>query len=248
MKHSKFTLQYLIFAILFAGTALLIGKTAILETTALLEPDAIPTASEEITRSPRLIIDPGHGGEDGGASVGDTLEKNLNLQVSLCLSDLCALFGYEAGLTRQEDTLLYDHYGDLADYTGHKKTYDLKNRLRMAEESGAELYVGIHMNKFPQTQYKGLQVYYAPGAAGSERAANLVQSYAKQYLSGENNREIKRADNNIYILHRITIPAVLVECGFLSNPEERELLQTPSYQSRLSAALFSAAAEYLTSP
>lgn len=248
MKPSKFTLQYLIFAILFAGTALLIGKPAFESTAALLQPDAIPTAAEEDVRLPRLIVDPGHGGEDGGASVGDTLEKNLNLQVSLCLSDFCALFGYETALTRQEDILLYDHYGDLTDYTGHKKTYDLKNRLRMAEESGADLYVGIHMNKFPLSQYRGLQVYYAPSAAGGERAASLVQSYAKQYLSPENNREIKRADDNIYILHRITIPAILVECGFLSNPEERELLQTPSYQSRLSAALFSAVAEYLTSP
>lgn len=246
MKIStKIYVQYIAFALLFTGASLLIGKSALEYASFSSVSESTQTAAE--TPPPAVTIDAGHGGEDGGASSGDTLEKDLNLMISENLCDLCTIFGYDVLMTRTEDTLLYDYFDDLEDYTGHKKTYDLRNRLRIAEESDASLYLGIHMNKFPKEQYKGLQVYYSPNTDSSQTAAGIIQTYAKQYLMPDNNREIKKATQAIYILHRIRIPAVLVECGFLSNPEELTLLNTASYRTKLAASIFSATAEYLSS-
>lgn len=245
MKYSpRQVMNYVIFSFLFACTSIaavrgaLIGKSVI--------PDAIPASVEEKTPV-QIVIDPGHGGEDGGASVGDVLEKNLNLDVALCLSDLYAVFGYDVKLTRTDDRMLYDHFGDLADYTGKRKTYDLRNRLRIAEESECALFVGIHMNKFPSEKYSGLQTYYSPNTAESKSVASLIQSYAKKYLSPENKREIKNATDAIYILKRIKTPAVLVECGFLSNDKERGLLLTQEYREKLATVIFASTAEYISS-
>ncbi|MBE6617207.1 MAG: hypothetical protein E7627_04615 [Ruminococcaceae bacterium] len=236
--------NYIIFAFLFAGAALLVGKAA-LTTDFTSQKDTSPTIAE--TEQAQLVIDPGHGGEDGGANIGDLLEKDLNLAVAKNLDMICAIFGYSSKMTRTEDTLLYDHFGDLTDYTGHKKTYDLKNRLRIAEESGAELFVGIHMNKFPEPKYRGLQVYYSGNNGDSQQVARAVQSYAKKYIAPDNEREIKSAGDSIYILNRIGIPAILVECGFMSNPEECTALQNPEYRTRLAAVIFASCAEYMTS-
>ena len=237
-------LNYLIFTVLFAGAALLTGKAA-LETDFAAQDNSAPTIAE----SPviQFVIDPGHGGEDGGANIDNIPEKELNLSVSESLCDICTVFGYSVKMTRTDDRLLYDHYGDLSDYTGKKKTYDLRNRLRIAEESGGLLFVGIHMNKFTDPRYRGLQVYYSTNNKDSETAARLVQSYAKKYIAPDNNREIKASGDSIYILKRIGIPAILVECGFLSNPEECTSLQTPEYRARLAAVIFSSCAEYLVS-
>ncbi len=233
--------NYAVYAFLFMGAAVLIGRAAFDPTV----PDAAPTADISETIPPQVIIDPGHGGEDGGAEVDGTVEKEKNLEISQCLSDLYTLFGIRSEMTRTEDTMLYDRYDDLEDYRGKKKSYDLRSRLRMAEESGASLYVGVHMNKFPKTQYKGLQVYYSPNTDGSARAAKLTQAYAKKYLDPTNDRAVKQATSAIYILKRITLPAVLVECGFLSNDEERALLNTPEYRLKLATVLFASTGEYL---
>ena len=245
MKKTRTSiLNYLIFTMLFAGAALITGKAA-LDTDFNSSELAAPTIAEAPVI--QLVIDPGHGGEDSGANVGDVLEKDLNLSVSENLADICTIFGYSFKMTRTDDRLLYDYYCDLSDYTGKKKTYDLKNRLRIAEESAAELFVGIHMNKFPQSQYRGLQVYYSANVGESETAAKLGQSYAKKYIAPDNNREIKASGDSIYILKSIEIPAILVECGFISNPEECTALQTPEYRAKLGAVIFSSCAEYLVS-
>ena len=242
MKYSKrIVTGYIAFAILFASSAAILGYSAIrISENYSADPVSV---TQELT--PDAVIDPGHGGEDGGASSGDFLEKHINLDIALTLSDIFTLFGYDVMMTRTEDKLLYDYYDDLEDYTGKKKTYDLKNRLRIAEESGAALFIGIHQNQFPKEQYKGLQVYYSPNTNASETAAALIQSYAKKYLMPDNEREIKRANQSIYILKRITLPAVLVECGFMSNQNELQLLSTKEYRNRLAAVIFASSAEYM---
>jgi N-acetylmuramoyl-L-alanine amidase len=237
-------MNYVIFSFLFACTALILVKSALVGKTVM--PDALPVSTDE-KGAVQIVIDPGHGGEDGGASVGDILEKHLNLDVSLTLSDLYTIFGYNTKLTRSDDRMLYDHYGDLSDYTGKRKTYDLRNRLRIAEESGACLFIGIHMNKFPLEKYSGLQTYYSVNSTGSKNAATLIQSYAKKHLSPENKREIKASTDAIYILKRIKMPAVLVECGFLSNNAERALLLTREYREKLATVIFASTAEYISS-
>ena len=196
---------------------------------------------------PIIVIDAGHGGEDGGASGEDgTKEKDLNLLVAQSLADILTAAGYDVRMTRTDDRLLYDLYGDLTDYTGHKKTYDLRNRLRFTEEAGADLLLSIHMNKFPQPQYSGLQVYYSPTAPESRTVAEVIRNYTKLYLQPENERETKAATSSIYLLHRIQRPAVMVECGFLSNEEELSRLKDDTYRRQLALVIACAAAESLS--
>ena len=211
--------------------------TGVLPVRVLMDADAVPAV-------PVFILDPGHGGEDGGAVAEDgTMEKDLNLEISLTMGELADFLGYPTVLTRHKDEMLYDRYDDLIDYDGKKKTYDLRNRLRYAEESGGAVFCSIHMNKFPSPSCKGLQVYYGPEAEASKSCAAVLQSFARTFLDAGNKREIKKADSSIYLLHRIRMPAVLVECGFLSNPEECALLNTSAYRRKTAAVLITALAE-----
>lgn len=192
-----------------------------------------------------VVIDAGHGGEDGGASSeSGILEKDLNLAVSDDVAHLCLLFGIPYKMTREDDRLLYDYYSELSDYTGKKKSLDLKNRLRISEEVGASLFFSIHMNKFPESRYSGLQVYYSPKHEDSRALAESVQSYTKNHLQNENERQPKAATSSIYLLNHLEIPAILVECGFLSNPEETALLSERSYRANLASVIFAPIAEY----
>ena len=171
-----------------------------------------------------VVIDAGHGGEDGGCVSADgVLEKDINL----------------------EDNMLYDMYGD--NYEGRKKTYDLKNRLKFTRENEADILVSIHMNKFPQSQYHGLQVYYSDNHADSAELAQSIQSFCRLYLQPDNQREVKKAGSNIFLLDRAEMPAVLVECGFLSNAEETEKLCDNEYRKKLSFMLSMAIVSYLES-
>lgn len=193
----------------------------------------------------RFVIDPGHGGEDAGAVAHDgTLEKDLNLEIATLLSVILELNGNEAVLTREDDRLLYDHYNDLEDYTGQKKVYDLKNRLKIAEEQENSIYVGIHMNKFPQEQYSGMQVYYSPNNSLSRQIATDIKNTVKKNLQPLNNREVKSSLDSIYILSRAKIPGVLIECGFLSNERELELLKSEDYQKALALNIFASLVRY----
>jgi N-acetylmuramoyl-L-alanine amidase len=187
-----------------------------------------------------FVLDAGHGGEDAGAVAEDgTLEKDLNLEISNLVRALCILNGWDVKMTRTEDTLLYDYYDDLEDYTGKKKVYDLKNRLKIAEEHENALYLGIHMNKFSQSKYSGAQIYYSKNNVGSYSVATNLSKNIKEYLQPRNNRAIKAADSSIYILNNIKNPAILVECGFLSNEDELSLLKAEEYRAKMALVIFS---------
>ena len=244
IRLSALLAQYSLIAVVLAAGCFLLGNAA-LERGSLLPAAAESVPAPASTPKPLLVIDPGHGGEDGGASSPSVLEKELNLDVSLRISDLCSLLGIPAVLTRTEDVLLYDYYHDLDDYRGKQKTYDLRNRLRIAGESGAAAFLSIHMNQFPQASCRGMQVYYSPNTAASEELAERIRTSALLRLDPGNKRENKRATDDIYLLSRIRIPAVLVECGFLSNQDERALLADPAYQQRIAAAVTVPAAEFL---
>lgn len=241
---SKSMINYVVFSFLFLTAVLFVGSQSVRYFGGMGTEDAASVGEGEPV--PAVIIDPGHGGEDGGAVGADgTLEKNLNLAVSENVRDIFTLFGIPVEMTRSGDHMLYDYYNDLDDYTGKMKTYDLKNRLKIAESSGAELFLSIHMNKFTDPQYSGLQVYFSPNHAESSPFASMIREYAKNYLQPHNNREIKKATSSIYILHRITMPAVLVECGFLSNKAECALLNTAEYRLRTASVIASAGMEWL---
>ena len=235
----RFVSDFLFFSLFFA-----VCSGAFLLAAQKIHYTAENTAANAADVRPVIVIDAGHGGEDGGASGADgTLEKDLNLTVAKGVAQILTAAGYDVRLTRTDDRLLYDLYGDLTDYTGHKKTYDLKNRLRFANEAEAALLVSIHMNKFPEAKYSGLQVYYSDSG---KAAADLVQTYAKRYLQPQNERETKRAGSSIYLLSRAEMPAIMIECGFLSNPEELSALTSPDYQKKLALTIAAAIAESVT--
>ena len=205
-----------------------------------------PTVQDEPQPSPTLravVIDPGHGGEDGGTLSEDGVcEKDLNLSVALLLRDLLEANGIPVIMTRDEDVLLYDRNGD---HQGHKKQMDLASRLSTAQSTENSLFISIHMNAFSQAQYHGLQVWYGMGDSLSATVAADIQSTVRALLQNDNARRTKAATESIYLLHKLQTPAVLVECGFLSNPEEAERLSDPLYQQQLAFAIFTAVMPHL---
>ncbi len=208
--------------------------------------NASSTYDSSVSPYPTVIIDAGHGAPDGGCVGADgTQEKDLNLIIAKNVYAILRSADIPCVMTRTEDELLYDRFNDLEDYTGKKKIYDVKNRLRIAESYGSAILVSIHMNAFPDGKYSGLQVYYSDNNKDSVKLAEQIQNIAREYLQSDNTRNIKRAGSSIYLLDRIQTPGVLVECGFLSNAEELELLKSEKYQKELSVTLSCAIINFL---
>ena len=152
--------------------------------------------------------------------------------------------GVDAVMTRTEDRLLYTEEQNIV---GHRKENDLRNRLVMSESYENGLLVSIHMNRFPQESCRGLQVYYSPNDERSAVLAQLIQAATRKHLQSYNIRKTKAAGSSIYLLHRSGNPAVMIECGFLSNAEECENLSSEDYQRRLSFVIFCGIIEYINS-
>ena len=233
-------------AVLLTPAAACLGGTPLGRALRSAEVAAPPSGSapgEEREEMICVVIDAGHGGEDGGtASAAGVLEKDVNLSVAFALRDLFEAAGIPVVMTRTEDKLLYDRS---VDFHGRKKALDLAARRIVAEKTaeaaaeggGTSLFISIHMNAFPAPQYSGMQVWYGVGALRSAEVAAAIQS-ASLSIRPDNHRRIKAAGSNIYLLDRIRSPAVLVECGFLSNPEEAELLSKEDYQRAVAAVIF----------
>ena len=189
-----------------------------------------------------VVIDAGPGGEDGGTvGVNGVFEKDINLSVALALDKALKDMGITTRLTRTDDVLLYDRN---TNYKGQKKAQDLAARRKIAEEYENAIFVSIHMNSFPEEKYNGLQVYYSKNDENSVILAQKIQSTVAKELQPNNSRQCK-SGNNIYLLERLNCPAVLIECGFLSNKEECELLSDKIYQQELASLLASSISEYL---
>lgn len=186
-----------------------------------------------------IVVDPGHGGEDPGAIDNELIEKDLNLQVSLKLNAFLQSNGYMTVLTRSDDRLLYNVGED-----NKKKYYDLRNREAIANEYNDSLFVSIHMNKFPIEYCRGLQVFYSSNNEKSINFAELMQSNIIP-LQTYNDRKIKCGNDTIYLLERLKMPAILVECGFISNTEEAKQLSQDLYQSALALCLYCGIIEFL---
>ena len=199
---------------------------------------------KDVSGSPKItvVLDAGHGGEDGGAISGNVYEKDLNLDIAKTVGAYLTQNGFNVVYTRTEDILLYDRN---VNYKGRKKVLDLAARLRIARQTENSVFVSIHMNSFPNGKYKGLQVYYSKNDKTSKIMAQTIQNNNKTLLQPTNNRKPKEATSAIYLLDRLETPAVLVECGFLSNTEECTLLATPEYRQKISLMLAESIAEYL---
>ena len=191
-----------------------------------------------------VVIDAGHGGEDGGASSAAGLyEKDVNLDICMMLYDMFTANGVNVVMTRTEDRLLYNRN---IDFKGRKKMLDLAARLSIAEKTPDSIFISIHMNAFTDSKYYGLQVWHSPNNEQSSEIAKLIQDGAKKHLQPENNRKIKKADSKIYLLHRASSPSVLVECGFLSNPAEAKKFEDFNYRRQVAFVIFNSVMEYLT--
>ena len=189
---------------------------------------------------PYILIDPGHGGADGGAVAADgTQEKDINLAISRPLADMLRIFGYPVIESRDTDVSIHD-----AGVKGIKdqKVSDIHNRLKLAQDS--LVTISVHQNKFPQTQYSGTQVFYSTNNPASEGLATSIRESVLTLLQPDNNRQLKKADKSIYLLHNATPPTVLVECGFLSNEAERDKLKTTEYQQQMAFAIAGGTLKY----
>ena len=184
-----------------------------------------------------IIIDAGHGGEDGGAMAQDgTMEKNLNLDIALRLRDILELAGYSVYMTRESDTSLSGE--------GFNKNEDMRARIQLSRDHPDALFISIHLNKFSIEKYSGAQVFYSGNHAQSMKLAQSIQSAIQTNLQPDNNRQIKLGDENSIVLRLIEAPAVIVEGGFLSNSAELSLLKTEEYRSKLAYCIFLGIASY----
>lgn len=240
----KRLLAFVVFCIIFVSSIFLIVRISRRNSVEdNVEDTSSQTEKSKYADAPTVIIDAGHGGEDGGAvGVDGVYEKDLNLAIALELDEMLRSAGISTRLTRDTDILLYDRNSD---YKGHKKAQDMAARVAIAKEYDNAVFISIHMNTFTQSKYSGLQVYYSENSPKSAELAELVQTLTVQNLQPNNTRKTKPSGSSIYLLDKITHPSVLVECGFLSNPEECALLGTEEYRHRLCITLFSAIVGYL---
>lgn len=203
----------------------------------------VTTFSENspVVRKHTIIIDPGHGGMDGGAtSCTGILESHINLEISLRLNDLFHFLGYDTRMIRTEDVSVHKE----GDTIARRKISDLKERVRMVNEAENGLLLSIHQNNFHDGRYSGAQVFY-PGTEGSQALAkNLQLAFIKNLNPGSKRQEKK--SSGIYLMKHIQCPGVLIECGFLSNPREEARLRSKEYQQQLSCVIAATVAEYLS--
>ena len=200
------------------------------------------TVSAERQTLPRIVVDPGHGGEDGGAvSPNGVLESTLNLAISLRTRELLRFLGLPVVMTRETEVSIYSPE---AQTVSEKKVSDLKNRVQIVNDTHGAILVSVHQNMFSESKYRGAQVFYAD-TAGSKAFAERLQAVFCGDVDPGNHRQAKPSEA-VYLLKHIHCTGILVECGFLSNPEGERLLQTEAYQKQIAAAICSAATQYLS--
>lgn len=201
---------------------------------------AVSSVKAEENAKKIILIDPGHGGIDGGAVSSDkVLEKDINLAISLKLREELIKSGYNAVMTREKDEGLYSDKGRIRD----KKREDLKNRCLLKDSSGCNMFISIHQNMFPQTQYYGAQVWYSK-SEGSKILGHIIQENLKVDLNGGNKRVEKPALEEYRILRCSKMPSVIVECGFLSNAAEAQKLKSEEYQRKIAQSIAKSVAQF----
>lgn len=180
-----------------------------------------------------IIIDPGHGLEDPGTSYGNVYEKDINLSISLMLEKELGSMGAEVILTRDGD---YDLSTPNARY---RKKSDFDNRIKLINESNADLYLSIHLNYLSDSSYFGPQVFFT---MENKTLAESIQNSMNEYT--KSTRGVKKIPTDTYMYNKLKVPGVLIECGFLSNHKERELLQKEEYQNELAKSIVKGVLEY----
>lgn len=225
---------------LIVATALTVGLIFVAD--AYVFPRSEQTVADAETKITTVILDAGHGGEDCGA-VGENgvYEKDINLAIATCMKGMLEEKGYTVIMTRTEDKMLYS---EAENVKGMRKLSDLKNRCKVAEGHDDAVFISIHVNSFGAPQYSGLQVYYSDGSAESRSLADSIQGHVRNSIQPSNNRAIKNG-KDLYVLDKCPVTSVLVECGFLTNPEEAAKLSEKEYQKELSFSVVCGIIEYI---
>ncbi len=193
-----------------------------------------------VERENIIVIDAGHGGIDGGAtSCTGVLESHINLQIALRLEDVFHLLGYDTEMIRRVDESIYTEGNTIA----AQKVSDLKERARIANETPNAILVSIHQNTYPDSRYRGAQVFYANDKQSKQLAQSLQQNFVS-VLNAGSQRKSKPA-KGVYLLEHITCPGILIECGFVTNPEEEALLRDAMYQKYLCGIIVASVSAYL---
>lgn len=229
LSMKKLLPLYVFVMALFIGISFLIDKGV-----------AVFSEASVIKDRTCVIIDAGHGGEDGGStSITGVLESRYNLEIALKLEDLCHLLGMETKMIRRTDISVYTQ----GDTISARKHSDLKQRVHMINETSNAFLVSIHQNTFSDSVYRGAQVFYSP-KTGSENFANQLQAALVSTVNPGSNRKAKKTDG-IYLLDHIQWPGVLVECGFISNQEDARLLSDTEYQNNICAVIAATLSSFL---
>lgn len=190
-----------------------------------------------------VVLDPGHGGIDGGCvSVNGVAEKGINLAIVQSLRDCFEIAGFEVICTREDDRSIHDSG---VEGIGKQKLSDMKNRLEIMNRYDNALVLSVHQNQFTDPGYSGAQMFFPKDSAEGQRLAECMRSQFKELLQPKNMRETKPVGKEMYLMHNAKNTAVMVECGFLSNPQEAKQLESPDYQKKVAFTIFTGAKEYL---
>ena len=205
------------------------------ETKSTIETTATPASGKTI------VLDAGHGVPDEGAeSSNGTTEAETNLKIALKVQNLLEQSGCNVILTRSDENAIYDLD---ANTLKQKKISDIRNRVKIGNEASADIFVSIHLNKIPQSQYYGWQCFYKPNDEQSIKLAKQIQENLNKSIQKENKRVAMKLDT-VYIMKHVEIPISIVECGFLSNPEEEKQLLDDNYQNKLAWGIYNGIQEY----
>lgn len=224
-------------------TAFLIILSAMLYLTFMANFSAAEASSMPITQK-TVIVDAGHGGDDGGAiGIDGTVEKDINLDIALKLEKILKFYGFNVIMTRTQDVMTCD---DGLDSLRKRKISDIHNRFELMRKNPDAIFISVHQNKFEDSSQHGTQVFYSGNDERSKELAEAIQTSITLTLQRENDRVVKKSGSGIYLLYHAKIPTVLVECGFISNSDEVKKLKDESYRMKLAILIADGLLKYLS--
>lgn len=224
-------------------TAFLIILSAMLYLTFMANFSAAEASSMPITQK-TVIVDAGHGGDDGGAiGIDGTVEKDINLDIALKLEKILKFYGFNVIMTRTQDVMTCD---DGIDSLRKRKISDIHNRFELMRKNPDAIFISVHQNKFEDSSQHGTQVFYSGNDERSKELAEAIQTSVTLTLHRKNDRVVKKSGSGIYLLYHAKIPAVLVECGFISNSDELKKLKDESYRMKLAILIADGLLKYLS--
>lgn len=220
------------------------ASAAMINFTVTTMDDAVYVNTPQTDVNSRIIVlDSGHGGMDGGCSTADGIpEKGINLNIMLTVRDMCRLYGFDTVCTRERDISIHD-----SGVTGirNQKISDMENRLELFNRYPDAICLSIHQNTYTDPGFSGAQMFYSSANPESERFASVLQNLFVKNLQPDNTRETKLCGNELYLCYYCNNPAVMAECGFLSNPQEAAELTDKAYQQKVAYTLFNGLNEFI---